>query len=72
MSRVDARASVAVSSPGDYGIEKGLMFSYPIRSDGKKWSIVQDVPLNEFSKSKIAATENELKEEKVLVADLIK
>jgi malate dehydrogenase len=64
--------SVAVCSPGDYGIEKGIMFSYPIRSDGKNWSIVQDVPLNEFSRAKIAATENELKEEKSLVADLIK
>jgi malate dehydrogenase len=40
-------------------------------TDGKKWEIVQIVPLNEFSKSKIAATENELKEEKSLVADLL-
>ena len=63
--------SVAVSSPGDYGIEKGLMFSYPMRSDGKNWSIVEDVPLNEFSRAKIAATEAELKEEKSLVADLL-
>src|SRR5438045_9124665 len=63
--------SVAVCSPGDYGIEKGPMFSYPIRRDGQKWSIVQDVPLNEFSKAKIAATEAELKEEKSMVADLL-
>jgi malate dehydrogenase len=63
--------SVAVCSPGDYGIEKNLIFSYPIRTDGKKWEIVQNVPLNDFSKSKIAATENELKEEKGLVADLL-
>jgi malate dehydrogenase len=63
--------SVAVCSDGSYGIEKGLMFSYPIRSDGQKWEIVSGVPLNDFSKSKIAATENELKEEKALVADLL-
>jgi malate dehydrogenase len=63
--------SVAVCSPGDYSIEKGLMFSYPIRTDGRKWEIVQNVPLNEFSKAKIAATEAELKEEKGLVADLL-
>ena len=63
--------SVAVNSPGDYGIEKGLIFSYPIRTDGKKWEIVQGVPLTEFSKARIAATENELKEEKALVADLL-
>ncbi len=63
--------SVAVNSPGDYGIEKGLIFSYPIRTDGKKWEIVQGVPLTEFSKAKIAATENELKEEKAMVAELL-
>ena len=63
--------SVAVCTDGSYGIEKGLMFSYPIRSTGKAWSIVQDVPLNEFSRAKIAVTENELKEEKALVSELI-
>jgi len=63
--------SVAVCSDGSYGIESGLMFSYPIRSDGAKWQIVQGVSLADFSKSKIAATETELKEEKVLVAELL-
>jgi malate dehydrogenase len=63
--------SVAVGSDGSYGIEKGLLYSYPIRSDGKKWEIVQGVPVNEFSRSKIVATENELKEEKSLVAELL-
>jgi malate dehydrogenase len=63
--------SVAVCSPGDYGIAKGLIFSYPIRSNGSKWEIVQNVPLNDFSKSKIAATETELKEERAMVADLL-
>ncbi len=63
--------SVAVCSDGSYGIEKGLMFSYPIRTDGKQWEIVQGLPVNEFSRAKITATENELKEEKALVADLL-
>jgi malate dehydrogenase len=63
--------SVAVCSNGSYGIEKGLLFSYPIRSDGTKWEIVQGVKLTDFSKAKITATENELKEEKALVSELI-
>jgi malate dehydrogenase len=63
--------SVAVCSDGSYGIEKNLLFSYPIRSDGQKWSIVPGVPLSDFSKTKIAATETELKEEKALVSDLL-
>jgi malate dehydrogenase len=63
--------SVAVCASGDYGIAKGLIFSYPIRTDGKKWEIVPNVPLNDFSRAKIAATEAELKEEQALVADLL-
>ena len=63
--------SVAVCSDGSYGIEKGLIFSYPIRSDGKKFEIIQGVSLNEFSKARIAATEAELKEEKSMVAELL-
>jgi malate dehydrogenase len=63
--------SVAVCSDGSYGIEKGLMFSYPIRSDGSTWQIVQGVKLTDFSKARITATENELKEEKALVSELL-
>jgi malate dehydrogenase len=62
---------VGSHSDGSYGIEKGLIFSYPTRSNGKDFEIVQGVSLNDFSKAKIAATENELKEEKSLVADLL-
>lgn len=63
--------SVAVLSEGSYGIEPGLMTSFPIRTDGKKWEIVEDLPINAFSQGKIDATINELKEEKALVADLL-
>lgn len=63
--------SVAVCSDGSYGVEKGLISSFPIRTDGTKWEIVQGVPVNEFSHGKIDATVNELKEEKALVAALI-
>ena len=63
--------SVAICSDGSYGIQKGLIYSYPIRSTGSKWEIVQGLALTDFSKGKIAATENELKEEKALVSDLI-
>jgi len=62
---------VGVHSDGSYGIEKGLIFSYPVRSNGTTWEIVQGMPLNDFSKAKIAATEAELKEEKSLVSGLL-
>ena len=46
------------------------MFSFPIRSTGTSWEIVQDVPVNEFSQGKINATETELKEERAAVQEL--
>lgn len=63
--------SVAVYSDGSYGVEKDIITSFPIRSDGENWEIVQDVPINDFSREKINATVNELKEEKSLVSDLL-
>lgn len=63
--------SVAVHSDGSYGVEKGLISSFPIRSDGQKLEIVQGLTVNEFSRQKIDATVNELKEERSLVTDLL-
>src|SRR3954468_10413933 len=63
--------SVCVCSDGSYGIEKDIICSFPIRSDGKKLEIVQGVPVNDFSRARITATVNELKEEKSLVSDLL-
>jgi malate dehydrogenase len=63
--------SVALCSDGSYGVEPGLIFSYPVRVAGRGPEIVQGLPLNEFSKARIAATLNELKEERVAVADLL-
>ncbi len=64
--------SVAVCSTGDYGIEAGLITSFPIRTtaDGG-WEIVQGVPIGDFSRARIDATVGELREEKTLVAELL-
>jgi malate dehydrogenase len=64
--------SVAVASDGSYGVEKGLMSSFPIRTAGESWEIVQSLPLNDFSRDKISASINELKQEKSLVSDLLR
>jgi malate dehydrogenase len=63
--------SVAVLSDGAYGVEKDLLFSFPIRSNGKDWEIVQGVELTSFSKEKIKATEKELIEERDAVKGLV-
>src|SRR6187401_2335048 len=62
--------SVAVYSTGDYGVEKGIMTSFPIRTTATGWEIVQGVSLSDFSKGKIDGTVNELKEERDLVKEL--
>ncbi len=63
--------SVCVCSDGSYGIEKGLICSFPIRSNGKSLEIVQGLPLNDFSRGKIDASVNELKEERSMVSELL-
>ena len=64
---------VMAASDGSYGIEKGLICSFPIRTtkDGG-WEIVQGLPINAFSQEKIDATVNELKEERDAVSSLLK
>ena len=63
--------SVCLCSDGSYGVEKGLITSFPVRSNGQKLEIVQGVPVSDFSRTKIDATVNELKEERSLVAELL-
>lgn len=63
--------SVARCSAGEYGIEPGLIFSYPTRSDGSTLSTVEGLEIGAFSSEKIKATEAELSEEKSMVSDLL-
>lgn len=63
--------SVCIPSDGSYGIEKGIICSYPVRSNGQKLEIVQGLSVDAFSQSKIDVTVGELKEEKSMVADLL-
>ncbi len=62
--------SVCVCSDGSYGIAKGLICSFPVRSDGRKLAIVPGLAVNEFSRAKINATVAELEEEKDMAAEL--
>lgn len=63
--------SVCVVSDGSYGVEKGLISGFPIRTDGTTWEIVQGLPVSEFAQGKIDLTINELKEERDAVAGLL-
>jgi malate dehydrogenase len=63
--------SVAICSDGSYQVEEGLISSFPVRMRGGKWEIVQELPVNEFSRGKIDKSVTELKEEKSLVKELL-
>jgi malate dehydrogenase len=63
--------SVAVCSDGSYDLDKELISSFPVQVHSGKWEIVQNLPINEFSRDKIDKSIAELKEEKSLVSDLL-
>jgi malate dehydrogenase len=63
--------SVAVCSDGSYDVDKELISSFPVHIRSGKWEIVQNLPINEFSRDKIDKSIAELKEEKSLVSDLL-
>ena len=64
--------SLCVLSDGSYGVEPGLISSFPIHSNGHELEVVQGLPINDFSRAKIDITVNELKEEKAMVGELLK
>src|ERR1700720_1276127 len=63
--------SVGIHSDGSYGVEEGIISSFPIRTAGSGREVVPDIRLNNFSRHKIDATVTELLEEKALVQDLL-
>ena len=66
----DDWVSMALYSDGSYGIEPGLVFSYPVTVINGEVAIVKDLPMNEFSQARLRATEAELKEERDAVRHL--
>ncbi|MDP2652453.1 MAG: malate dehydrogenase [Candidatus Omnitrophota bacterium] len=63
--------SAAVASDGSYRVEKGVMFGFPLRSNGRDWEIVQGIEHNAFAKEKFEATYQELLAERKAVHELV-
>jgi malate dehydrogenase len=63
--------SMAVISKGEYGVEKGLCFSYPVVCQDGKWAIVEDLPIDKDSAARLEKTHAELKSERDGVAKLL-
>jgi malate dehydrogenase len=63
----------AVAADGSYGVEPGLVFSFPLRADGQgSWEVIQGLTLGAFARDRLAATEQELRQERAVVADLVR
>jgi malate dehydrogenase len=64
--------SMAILSDGSYGIESGLIYSFPVTVVEGEVSIVRGLDINEFSRQKMRLSEDELKEERDEVRHLFK
>ncbi len=63
--------SMAVSSDGSYGIEKGLIYSYPVTCKNGEWTIVQNLAVGAFIQGKMKESEKELQDERDTCKDLM-
>jgi malate dehydrogenase len=62
--------SMAVASDGSYGVDEGLISSFPVTCSGGAYEIVQGLELSDFARSRIDVSVNELKEERDAVTQL--
>jgi malate dehydrogenase len=63
--------SMAVPSDGSYGVREGVIYSYPVTCRDGQWQIVQGLAIDDFSRQRMKATEDELFEERAGVAELL-
>ncbi|NGY06570.1 malate dehydrogenase [Solimonas terrae] len=64
--------SMGIPSDGSYGIKPGVVYGYPVTCANGKYEIVQGLSINEFSRSRMDATEQELREERAAIEELLK
>ncbi len=67
----DGIVSMGVYSDGSYGVDQGLIYSYPVRCSQGDWVVEQGLEINDFSRQKMDATAVELEEERDDVAHLL-
>ncbi len=68
---VDDWVSMAIPADGSYGVEPGVIYSYPVRCKDGCYEIVQDLAVNDFSRERMEATETELREERMAIESLL-
>ena len=70
MLGADGLRSMAVPSDGSYGVEEGLISSFPVRPSGGSYEIEQGLEVDDFARAKIDRSVDELKEERDAVSEL--
>jgi malate dehydrogenase len=64
--------SAAICSNGEYGVDKGMIFGYPLRSDGKGGhSVVEGLAMSDYAKKQFDNVLDELRKERDVVSDLL-
>ena len=62
--------SMCLCSNGQYGVDEGLIFSFPCKTVGGKVEVIEGIKHNDFGTDKFTITHNELKEERDAVRSL--
>jgi len=63
--------SMGIPSDGKYDIAEGVVFSYPVTCTGGKYRVVQSLPIDEFSRARLDASDAELRQERDAVKQLL-
>lgn len=67
----DDWVSMAVPADGSYGIPEGVIYSFPCHCAKGRYEIVQGLPISDFSRARMTATDRELREEREAIAALL-
>lgn len=67
----DNWVSMAIPSDGSYDVAPGIIYSYPVRCSGGEYEIVQNLEISDFSRGRMQATEQELREERAAIESLL-
>ena len=67
----DDWVSMGIPADGSYGIESGVIYSYPVRCSGGSYEIVQGLEISDFSRERMDATDAELREERAAIEHLL-
>jgi len=67
----DDWVSMAIPADGSYGVESGIVYSFPVRCRDGQYEVVQGLSIDDFSRERMDATEAELREERAAIEQLL-